>query len=80
MRDQDDIVFVEVRTRRTRAYGSALESIDQHKINKLIRAASHFLIRKNWLNHINSRIDVVTVQFMEGSIQFDWIKNAISED
>lgn len=79
MRDQDIIVFVEVRSRSGSDFGNALESINYPKIKKVIKAATHYLQRKNWLDNIQSRFDVVAIQSNIGKIiQFEWIKNAFA--
>ena len=77
MQDQEDIVFVEVRSRQYTHYGSALESINQRKINKLIKTAVYFLQSKKWLYKKNSRFDVVTIHAQS---QLEWIKNAFTMD
>ncbi|MFN2858062.1 YraN family protein, partial [Escherichia coli] len=43
MLDGDTVVFVEVRSRRHRAWGGALESIDARKRQRLILSAELFL-------------------------------------
>jgi putative endonuclease len=80
MQDKDHIVFVEVRIRHRDDYGSALESINNRKIQKLIKAATQFLQWKKWLYRVSSRFDVVTLQWVNDSIKLDWIKNAFTVD
>jgi putative endonuclease len=80
MQDQDDIVFVEVRVRHRIDFGNALESITRNKMNKLIRAATHFLQWKKWLNKVNSRFDVIAIQPAKSGMQIEWIKNAFTVD
>lgn len=43
MRDGPTLVFIEVRQRRSSAYGGAAASIDQIKLSKLVRSAQHYL-------------------------------------
>jgi putative endonuclease len=80
MQDQDDIVFVEVRIRHNIAFGNALESITRSKMNKLIRAATHFLQEKKWLYKVNSRFDVIAIQPVKGEMRLEWLKNAFTVD
>jgi putative endonuclease len=80
MEDNSDIVFVEVRYRRRSDFGSAMESIDQRKKNKIIKTAMFYLQQKNWFYHKNSRFDVVTLQPVNGKLHLDWIKNAFVAD
>lgn len=77
MQDQEDIVFVEVRSRGRRDYGNAAESINKRKQNRLIKTATHFLQMKNWLDKKNSRFDVIAIHIVEQTkLQVEWIKNA----
>lgn len=78
MQDQDDIVFVEVRSRSRVDYGSAGESITNSKIKKLGKTAVHFLQKKNWLYKFASRFDVIAIHTMDNDMQIEWIKNAFS--
>lgn len=80
MQDQEDIVFVEVRSRKHTEYGSAAESVDRNKRNKLIKTATHFLQSRNWLYKRNSRFDVVAIHPVAGDTQLNWIKNAFTVD
>jgi len=78
MQDQDDIVFVEVRSRSRSDYGSALESINKSKRSKIIKAAKHFLCAKGWMYKVNSRFDIIAIQRTVGKTYLEWIKNAFS--
>ncbi|MBV9576096.1 MAG: YraN family protein [Gammaproteobacteria bacterium] len=78
MQDQDDIVFIEVRSRRRIDYGNALESINKTKRAKLIKTAIHFLQCTNQLHKTNSRFDVIAIHPIHGKMQLEWIRNAFS--
>lgn len=78
MQDQDDIVFVEVRSRSRFDYGSPIATIDRCKIQKLIKTALHFLQKQKWINDVSSRFDVVGIQIIQNKLQFEWIKNAFT--
>lgn len=80
MQENEDIVFVEVRSRQQVDYGDAVESINSKKMNKLIKAATHFLQVKNWLHKRNSRFDVIAIHPLAGKMQLEWIKNAFTID
>ena len=79
MKDDNTVVFVEVRYRKSSAYGSALESITTRKQEKLRITAEQFLQQETKLK--NGRFDVVA---MTGNLNnngstsysFEWIKNA----
>ena len=79
MRDNNTVVFVEVRFRKNDAYGGALESITSSKQEKLRITAEQYLQRETELK--NGRFDVVAMSEKvqnNGSMfySFEWIKNA----
>ena len=81
MKDDDSLVFVEVRYRKTNNFGSGAESITPSKQKKLIKTASLYLQRHAKLNQCPARFDVVSITgFIEtdnlDKINFDWIENA----
>lgn len=55
----NELVFVEVRTKTNERFGSPEETINKDKIKRLIRAASAYVNRKNWQGPY--RIDVCSV-------------------
>ncbi len=56
------IVFVEVKTRRSDAFGSALDSISSAKAQKLA-AAAYIYLSQHKLDDVDFRIDVITITF-----------------
>jgi putative endonuclease len=80
MRDKEDIVFIEVRSRSRTDYGHASETIDKHKQRKIIRTATHFLQKNGWLYKVSSRFDIVAIERNAGKCQMEWIKNAFWVD
>lgn len=79
MRDNDALVFVEVRYRRDRRYGGALESIDHRKQRRLRAAAEHYLQRRHRGRTPSCRFDVVLItgSSAAGEEDVDWIANAL---
>ena len=73
MRDGTDIVFVEVRARRDRGYGTAIESITPFKQRKIIKTAVYYMQRKKWLEKVGCRFDVIGID-----TTIEWIKSAFS--
>ncbi len=72
---QRQIVFVEVKYRKTNTYGSSLESVNYHKQKVLSRTALYFLQQKKWLNLYSVRFDVISIDtHPTGKIQ--WIQSA----
>ncbi len=71
-------VFVEVRTRRGKAFGTALQSITTRKAAKLREVAAHYVQVTDWRGPW--RIDVVAVQ-MDASgrlLQVEHIRHAVA--
>ena len=71
MMDEQTLVIVEVRYRKSNTYGSALESITTKKQARIIATTEYYLL----INKINSliRFDVVS---MSNDREINWIKNA----
>ena len=75
LRDQDYLVFVEVRYRKDQRFGGALESVDSHKQAKLRRAAEFYLI-KHKHSDTPCRFDILCVAGRLSQPDYDWIQNA----
>ncbi|MBX2847887.1 MAG: YraN family protein [Acidiferrobacterales bacterium] len=75
MQDDDYLVFVEVRYRKSTDFGGALESVDSHKQRKLRNSAEHYLI-KNKINDTPCRFDILCVNGNLKQASIDWIQNA----
>lgn len=74
MQDGDTLVFVEVRQRKSNAYGGAAESIDAAKRRRLVAAAHFYLSRSPALPPC--RFDAVLIT---GTAKPDWIRDAFGE-
>lgn len=72
MKEVQTLVFVEVRYRKNDRFGSALDTVDRNKQNKIMKAAQHYLSEKRCGAEQAMRFDVVGIT---GS-QTQWIKNA----
>jgi len=77
-RDGDCLVFVEVRTRRSRAFGAPEESITPAKAARLIATAQTYLQERR-LDHSPWRIDLVAVEVRGRESTIRHIPNAIVE-
>lgn len=69
-------VFVEVRSRTSSVYGTALESVTSKKQAKIYQTAERFLI--NYPKYIDDvyRFDVMVFDLADGLIEHEWITNA----
>jgi putative endonuclease len=68
-RDDSKILFVEVKARRSSKFGSAIESVTDAKIDKIVAAGEKFLL-ENSLENADWRVDVITIE--DGTLK--WIK------
>ena len=66
------LVIVEVRYRKSNQYGGALASITSQKQQRIIAAAQHYVIIKQF-THLPLRFDVVA---LSGGNTLQWIKDA----
>lgn len=85
MRDRDSLVFVEVRYRKGSRFGSAAESVDPRKQQRLIQAAQYFLLRNPSLQALACRFDVVACSpepgnFTRPRLSIKWISDAFRLD
>lgn len=76
--DDQTIVFVEVRYRKSSKFGTAEETITRNKQSKIIITAKHYMTKFNlWSS--NARFDVITIKpTIQGKIEINWLKNAFS--
>ena len=73
--DQRVIVFVEVKTRTGRGYGTPLEAVEVRKQQKMIYAAQFFLNAKK-LSQREARFDVVGISWPGAQPLVEHIENA----
>lgn len=75
MRDGDCLVFVEVRYRRHTDFGTAAESIDWHKQQRLINCGERYLQQRAGTT-LAVRFDVISFGLSHGEETLQWIKDA----
>jgi putative endonuclease len=71
MRDGDCLVFVEVRYRKSSAYGSAAETVTRTKQQRLIAAAQQYLQQNP--SRLDCRFDILGI---DAGSRMQWLKNA----
>lgn len=81
MTDKKVIVFIEVRYRKSSAYGGGATSITRNKQQKLIKTANHYL--QHHQANVECRFDVIDMSpaglaatKKNQPFHFNWIKNA----
>ena len=74
--DDQVLVFVEVKARRTNAFGGAIHAVHHRKQEKLIQLAAQYLARHHIKNRL-CRFDVVLLQGLNAAApQIEHIQNA----
>lgn len=73
--DRRVVVFVEVKTRTGRGFGSPLEAVEFRKQRKIIQAAQFFLAEKR-LQQRDARFDVVGVSWAGREPIVEHVENA----
>lgn len=74
------LVFVEVRYRRTNAFGGGAASIDAGKRRRMVRAAQAFLGGHAEYARCGCRFDVVEASGMPEDPELHWLKDAFHAD
>jgi putative endonuclease len=75
-REGDTTVFVEVRSRRSSAFGGAAASITAAKRQRLLKAARHYISRQRALPQC--RFDALLIQGEPPRIE--WLRNAFGDE
>ncbi len=78
-KDGDTLVFVEVKARSSFSRGTARESVGLAKQQRIVMAASHFLMEKK-LFDIRVRFDVVAICEENNIFKIELIKNAFQAE
>lgn len=81
MKDDDTLVFVEVRYRTRADFIDPVTSVDFRKQKKLLRSAATYLKYRGLTDRVPCRIDVlgITQAGRSGEPEFNWIRNAIQQ-
>lgn len=74
-RDKNTLVFIEVKTRKTKDFGGPAAAVDLYKQRQLSKVALHYLNQKK-LNNIPARFDVVAIELIGSTPQVEVIRNA----
>lgn len=86
MKDGEILVFIEVRYRSNKQYGSALDSVNAKKQKKIIRSAQSYLQNAPWAAKLNCRFDVLGIapttkkhsDSPNTKLEVNWIKAAFT--
>lgn len=71
-----EIIFIEVKTRRSKKFGEGEESVDAKKQAQIRKAAEGFLYENEMYQDYQIRLDVIVVYLMNNEKNIVHIKNA----
>lgn len=74
--DKNEIVFIEVKTRRNKKYGLAVEAVNDTKKKHFCKAVEYYLYSRN-LQDDFIRLDVIEIYLSKGKVNINHIKKAI---
>lgn len=74
--DKDEIVFVEIKARKSLKYGLPSEAVTKYKLKHIYKTAEYYLYTRNLLNE-NTRIDVIEVYIQNKKIIINHLKQVV---
>lgn len=75
-KDNEELIFIEVKTRTDMSYGEASEAVTNVKKRHLINSIKYYIYKNN-LENQPIRIDVAEVYIKNGRVKINYIKQAI---
>ena len=74
-KDRDTLVFIEIKTRKTKSIGYAKEAVDARKRRQLSKVALAYM-KANSCLETKARFDVVAISLDGGNPKIEIVKNA----
>lgn len=76
VRNDDLLVFVEVRSKTSAQYGQPMETVNRKKQEKIHKAAEYYLYIHPELAGLYCRFDVISILWKDGKVRLNWIADA----
>ncbi len=76
--DNNTLIFVEVRYRRSSKFGSASETVDWRKQQRIVKTAAAYIQSRPEYQQYNCRFDVISLEGELEEARLDWIKQAFT--
>jgi putative endonuclease len=73
--EEEELVFIEVKTRRSRSYGAPEEAVTEEK-QEQIRAAAEGYLYQQGVDNRPCRFDVVAIELRNGTTEIRHLRNA----
>ncbi len=70
------IVFIEVKTRRSKTFGEPEDSVTEKKMEQIIKSAEGFLMKHPEYEDFEKRFDVAAIMIVGGKEEINHIENA----
>lgn len=71
--DKDELIFIEVKTRKSFLYGMPVEAVSEEKQKHLFKAIEYYLYKRNLQNEY-IRVDVIEVYLYRSRYRINHIK------
>lgn len=76
--NQEQIVFVEVKYKRSVAFGEPIDAVNKTKQKKIIKTSYYYLNKYFYELPINYRFDIISCKGPINLIKIDWIVDAFN--
>jgi putative endonuclease len=76
MEEDDTVVFVEVKYRKSSQHGIGAEAVTYHKQNRISRTAGWYLVMNSQRAEQNCRFDVISIDPQKSDQGINWIRGA----
>ena len=73
-KDKEELVFIEVKTRRTSKYGNPIDAVDLNKIKHILKTAKFYVYINN-LGKEFIRFDIIEIYMKKNETKINQIKN-----
>ena len=73
-KDNQELVFIEVKTRNNELYGKAIDSVNNYKQKHIWNAAKYYLYKNNLFNCL-IRFDVIEIYIKKNEVYINQIRN-----
>lgn len=70
------LIFIEVKTRRTKTFGEPEESVTEKKQEQILKSAEGFLMTHTEYDDYEKRFDVMAIMIEDGKEKINHIENA----